>query len=247
MVDDPFPEGMLQDIEKYLAADHLREIGHDVYDDCLNTGLFFPLQRRAELAQMMRIARSIQPRTIFEIGSDKGGGLYHWVKCLPSVQRAIACEIRGTPYAKTFERYFPEVKFLFLGSSSYDSTVVKTVSEWLGSLRIDCLFIDGDKDGFDRDWHAYRPLMSPRGVVFLHDVQDAPGPRALLERLKREGYRTQTILDLTDWYTADSREQMGLPIKNAYEQWLRYWRGASCGVGVIYLDKDTVNFFGREG
>ena len=53
---------------------------------------------------MLAIANKYSPTTIYEIGADKGGGLYHWCMSCPTVKHVIACEIRGLPYKELFEK-----------------------------------------------------------------------------------------------------------------------------------------------
>ena len=73
-----------------------------LYDRNIQTGdvyahpVLFPLQRQAEAAEMVKVARGVSPTVVMEIGADKGGGILAWCM-LPTVRRVIACEIRGTP------------------------------------------------------------------------------------------------------------------------------------------------------
>jgi hypothetical protein len=235
-MDESFPPGMLDDIARFFADEARREPGLDLYPDVFETAYFFPLQRKGELAAMMRLARSVQPKVVMEIGADKGGGLYHWCKCLPSVQRVVACEVRGLPYAPLFEKKFPHLSFLWLHGSSYDPGNVRRVAEWLSGDQINCLFLDGDKGAFLDDFRAYVPLAN--GLVFVHDIQD-PAPGAAFKSMT-EGRQWSTIFDRADSHWAMERASRGIPPASAHEAWLRHWEGRSCGVGVLYL-KEKAN------
>lgn len=57
-MDDKFPDGMLESIANVIATDH-SPTGLDLYDAVFDSPLMFPLQRRAEMAAMMRLARSV--------------------------------------------------------------------------------------------------------------------------------------------------------------------------------------------
>lgn len=230
-MDEPFPIGMMDCIRKFFATEDTRDPGFDVYQDVFDTELFFPLQRQAELALMMQEARKINPVTVMEIGSDKGGGLYHWCKSLHSVTQVIACEIRGTPYASMFEDSFPNITFNWQPKGSIDA--VLDVRDWLGIDKIDCLFIDGDKGKFVEDFDAYLPLMNPNGIVFMHDINDRE-PTLAFEKVICRGYRHKRIID-----TSDYRRETIKPSNTPHGGWLRHWRGRSCGVGVIYLGDKT--------
>jgi cephalosporin hydroxylase len=63
-----------------MENDKDRMPGLDLYTEIFDHPWLFPLQRKAEMAAMMKLARSIEPKTVMEIGSDKGGSFYHWVK-----------------------------------------------------------------------------------------------------------------------------------------------------------------------
>lgn len=243
-MDAPFPEGMLADIEKFFREVHpTLEPGKDMYDEVFATNHFFPLQRKRELTRMMQIARNVSPATVMEIGADKGGGLYHWCMCLPTVRNVIACEIRGTPYCDPFEAAFPNIDFLWLAESSQGdggprrTSTIDVVKMFLkqdsipAPRKIDVLFIDGDKLGMLKDFEAYLPMVrQPGGVVFIHDVQDHE-PYHQFQGIVKRGYRTETIIDKSEYF--------GLPFdfqpKTPWEGWLQHWRGRSCGVGVVYL------------
>lgn len=230
-MDAPFPEGMLAHWERFFS--NKEQISLDpksgVCEAVFQDPLIFPLQRKEEMAQMLRIASSISPRIIFEVGSDKGGSVLNWC-LLPTVQVAIAAEIRGLPYADLFAEAFPDIKFLWLPDSSHDPLTVQQVQHFLNGDRIDCLFLDGNKAAYLKDFDAYLPLMDPQGIVFLHDIQDSPGPKEAFAALKRRGYRTKPIIDTSDvkraWKTMEN---------TPHAHWLRWWNGRSSGLGVVYL------------
>lgn len=235
-MDAPFPEGLTKDIETFLTEVHPElKSNQDLYPEVFKTNLFYPLQRQEEMKQMMKLAKEVSPEVVYEIGADKGGGLYHWCQ-LDSVRKVIACEIRGTPYRELFERAFPFIDFLWIEDSSYAPETVREVNEWLEGDGIDCLFIDGDKGQFRKDFDLYLPMMNPDGIVFMHDVQDSP-PRHAFESLK-PSYITETIILKEDYIRLAQQVAQGYRATTAHENWLLHWKGRSCGVGVIYLGKD---------
>jgi predicted O-methyltransferase YrrM len=239
-MDAPFPEGMIQEIETFLSHDGSRLPGRVLYNDVFDTSMFFPLQRQRELREMMSIAADLSPVTVMEIGSDKGGSLYHWCKCHPTVKNVIACEIRGTPYSSLFERAFPRIQFLWLAESSYEKPAVEKVRRFLGDTEIDCLFIDGDKLRFLDDFRAYLPFMARPGTVFMHDINDREPRAAFLQVSAMAGAgelkaSVTEFIDITDSEAAMKREAKGIPPASAHESWLRHWKGRSCGVGVIQI------------
>ena len=234
-MDADFPDEMTESIERFFREVHPKLIpGQDVYPEVFETALFFPLQRQRELARMMQIARSISPKTVMEIGADKGGGLYHWCNSLPTVKNVIACEIRGTPYGGIFEDGFPITSFLWIEGPSRDASLLGLVKTYLKTETIDCLFIDGCKLTMLEDFDAYLPTMSKGGIVFIHDVQD-DYPAQTFNALRNRGYRTELILDKSEASEAVAREKAGEVTKSPWDGWLKYWIGRSCGVGVVYV------------
>lgn len=233
-MDADFPVELKDDVRKFFQHDVARPAGLSVYDDVYdNAGCMFPLQRKRETAYMMQTARRITPQVVMEIGADKGGGFYHWCKSLLSVRRAIACEVRGTPYAEEFKHNFPNIDFLFLPKSSYAMSTVAEVAEWLGGDKIDCLFIDGDKSQFYLDYTLYSPFIRKGGLLFVHDIRD-PGPREAWIKMKGQHVHREFI-DESEAHEACEREKQGVASISQHENWLRHWRGQSAGVGVLFL------------
>ena len=233
----------------FFRNEYRRKLGTLTYEESYACD-WFPLQRRLELEQTLEIARGTAPRTIAYIGTSSCAGLYHWLKALPTVEACIACDIYGFPCKDLFEDHWPLVKFLWLDSSSYHPFTVSLARGWLRELgtsgryararTIDCLYLDGDKGGFVDDWEAYTPLMSPEGLVFIHDICETTtggngNPRRCYMLAKHEGYRTEEIVDMSEAEEALGRQGEGLPVANGYEEWLRHWGTTSCGVGVVYL------------
>lgn len=203
-------------LPKTLAADWAALFASDhnsvaVFDH----SVLFPLQRKTELYMML--AAVGEPRVVMEIGADKGGGLYHWC-ALPSVERVIACEIRGTPYRDAFEAAFPHIDFLWLPVPSREESTIVAVEAWLGDDTIDVLFLDGEKAHFYEDLVAYLSYVA--GYVLFHDIRD----EATGQAWRRAVGDKAEIVCTVDWFTAPQTE---------HGAWLREWKGQSCGVGVL--------------
>lgn len=233
-MDAPMPPQVGPAWDRFMELNRDLESGRDVYPEIFENGWLFPLQRMRETAKMIAMARTIYPKTVMEIGSDKGGSFFHWVKGLrPS--KAIAIEIRGIPFAESFRTAFPKTEFYFAGgASSYEPAQVRAVRMFLDEEKIDCLFIDGDKSAVDKDFAAYLPMMRNGGLVFIHDIVDDIEPRRVFNRLKAQ-YKTQQIVDTSEYDAIEARELEGLTIATAYEGWFRVWKRTSCGVGVVYV------------
>jgi len=240
--DPAFHPDMVPEIERWLRSSYNApewDEDHPCVDWVFETERMFPLQRKAELAAMLRKAHEYRPRCVMEIGADKAGGLYHWCKRMPELHYCVACEIRGTPYRRSFEAAFPHVDFLWVEASSYASTTVEAVRGWLAArgIKINVLFCDGDKCHAHHDIRLYEPMMSRPGVIFVHDILDeAPGRDwgPITERQYRA--RKGAIVYADEWRQLfdEGAAPMRQP-RNAWEQWLLHWKGQSCGVGFLEL------------
>lgn len=232
-MDAPLPEGLVDAWISYLGNDNQRPRGESLYHEVFDHPILFPLQRKAETSKMIRLAQSLRPKVIYEIGSDKGGSVYHWVKGVPTIKRMISCEIRGVPYMHAFNGAFGDVDFLWMAESSYADTTIDRVKTWLGDDKIDILFIDGDKGAFLKDFWAYHPMMATDGVVMMHDVVDEPMKSAF--NSVSELYSNIHIRDISEVSEIIERENASIPPASSYEGWLRYWKERSCSVGVVFL------------
>lgn len=225
----PYPK----DIDKKMSEclEKTRDIGygHTTYD-LIYSSACFPFQRKRELSVMMELAQRIKPKIVMEIGLGNGGGLFHWCKSQPTLEKVIGSEVREIPYKREFENHFTQYNFLWVGASRNSFSKVKN---WLGGQTIDCLFIDGDKKNLDKDFNLYLPLVSPKGIVFCHDVFGTTiNPfRKITENSNRQYVK---FADTSESLEAIQREMLKIPSQSAYENWLRKWRGRSGGFGVIY-------------
>jgi predicted O-methyltransferase YrrM len=230
-MDAPMPPEVKTAWERFAYLDGNRKPGQNLYMDIFKDGWLYPLQRTRETEKMIAFARTIAPRVVMEIGTDKGGGFYHWVKGLEPA-KAIAVEFRGCPFAGIFPAMLPKTQMKFIEGSSYDPGTVQSVMEFLNGDLIDVLFIDGDKNGTEQDFKAYLRFIRPGGLVMIHDVVDKHiHPSQFFFNLR--GYEKDIIFDGTEGLEAAARGEAGLPIDSAYEQWLRIWKDTSCGVGII--------------
>ena len=224
------------DLLDHIAAliDSKEPANDFIYEYVFTDSTWFPLQRRNELRWMLKIAQRVEAKTIFEIGADKAGTLFHWCK-LPGVERVICCENRGTPYAALFEQAFPHIQFLWLAESSYAPQTISRVKNWLNGTKIDMLFIDGDKGAFPKDFNAYKPFCRQGGVIFLHDLYDAEPGEDVLKILRTHQGQSLRIVDTTESVEAVLNISSTQESSWSHDSWLRHWRGASAGVGVVFL------------
>jgi predicted O-methyltransferase YrrM len=238
---NPIMSQLREEWEQFMKLEYNRPEGLPVYEDIFKNGWLFPLQRINETRTMIQIAQTLRPQHVMEIGSDKGGGFYHWVKgLLPGLKTAVAIEYSGIPFDAAFQKAFSTVDFKFVHGSSYAPDTVAQVEAFMTGRRFDCVFIDGDKSQTRADFNAYVGLVRPGGLVFIHDVEESvyngrvPNPSAVFYEL-RKYYSVMAILDGREGMGAEGRQLEGVPVDSGYENWLRIWKWNSCGVGVVRI------------
>lgn len=227
--DGAFPPDLMQAWDRFLREDHIN------VEDVFNDPVVFPLQRVEEWRVMMQLASATHPRTLVDIGSDKCGGLWLWLKCLPSLRNVVSCEIRGVPCAKLFEKQWPNVRFTWIGGSSRSDAAKLAFKQ---AMPIDVLFIDGDKSRFIDDFDNCLPCMSDGGIAFMHDITDpAPGEafEAIAAGRGTAGFSHARMIDTSSAVRSKLLDDAGIPPRTCHEGWLRHWNGRSCGVGVIWM------------
>ena len=136
-------------------------------------GQVFPShQIRTEIMGFVRLARSIEPRTVVELGTAEGGTHFLLGATLPSVTTKVAVDlfVQNTRLLRKFMR--PECRQAFVEGSSYAPETVEAVRRTLAGTPIDVLFIDGDHtyDGARADFERYAPLVRPGGLIAFHDI-----------------------------------------------------------------------------
>lgn len=119
--------------------------------------------QKEDLAIVLPIIDSINPKVVVEIGTYRGGSAGLWMKrYLPELFITIDVEkladIDGCHYLH--------------GKSSQDPAVVEQVKQILNGRPVDFLFIDGSHKyaNAKRDFELYSPMVRPGGLIMFHDV-----------------------------------------------------------------------------
>ena len=192
-----------------------------------------PLQRSFEMQEMFNLVQGNKPRVVVEIGTSRGGGVYHWADNVECVDRIAGVDVNGQPYAPVFREMFPSIDWHFHHGSSLERDWLDGLIAWLGGDKIDVLFIDGCKTAFRTDFDNHLSLMSPSGIVFMHDIQSTAAA-AWKQLEERSPWDTCRLIDTSESLAAMQRMRRGEEA-TAYEKWLRSYRGRSAGVGVVFL------------
>lgn len=145
-------------------------------------------QRKAEIMRLLELLEFERPRTVVEIGMDRGGTLFLWSRVAADDALLVTVERepvhgrlgRFSPFAfvrASFAQKAQRIVFVDRASSA-DPTTLGRVKAALGARSIDFLFIDGDHsyEAVKRDYELYGPLVRPGGLIALHDVARSAAP-----------------------------------------------------------------------
>ncbi len=138
-------------------------------------------QRKKEIIELTDTIRSIKPKVILEIGTRKGGTLFMWSRvCCGGI--IISIDLPEGPFGggyprkkKKLYKYFgmdSNTKMHLIQNNSHSKETLGMVKNYLGSRKIDFLFIDGDHsyEGVKKDFNIYREFVRDGGIIAFHDI-----------------------------------------------------------------------------
>jgi predicted O-methyltransferase YrrM len=158
----------------------------------------YSMQRKPEIAELLRRAADLRPRVVVEIGTASGGTLFLLTRVAAPDALLVSLDLPGGRFGggyqawrKPIYRSFaaPGQRIVLLRGSSHDPAMAERLRRQLGGRAIDFLFIDGDHsyDGVRADFETYAPLVRPGGLIAFHDiVPDPKQPDMQVERFWRE-------------------------------------------------------------
>ena len=144
-------------------------------------GFLYPFQVPEEFVRLLEDVRKLNPQTVVEIGTHRGGTLYLWARLARPDAILVSIDLPGgkfgggySPFrAPIYRRFAQERQKLHLvrANSHAESTLVEA-KRLLAGQPIDLLFIDGDHtyEGVKKDWEMYSPLVRSGGLIAFHDV-----------------------------------------------------------------------------
>ena len=140
-----------------------------------------PAQRPGEILDLLRLIAAEPPRTVVEIGTNRGGSLFLLSRAVAHDATIVSVDLPGGPFGGG---YSPTLKPLYhafarrrqrihlLRADSHDPATTARVGRLLRGRAIDLLFIDGDHtlEGVRADYELYAPLVRPGGLICFHDI-----------------------------------------------------------------------------
>jgi cephalosporin hydroxylase len=168
-----------------------------------------PMQVREELWDFAKAAADIDPETVCEIGTARGGSYYVWSRYLdatnyvsidlPGGRFGGGHSVRRAEFLGEVCRR-PGVEQAFLRGDSHSPEIARRTEEMLDGRDIDFLFIDGDHtyEGVKDDFERYSPFVADGGLIAFHDIVDIEhDPDCEVDRFwheLREEYETTEII-----------------------------------------------------
>jgi len=160
-------------------VDQPAELAALMFHDSAN--VLAPRQVPEELASLLKEVRSLRPCTVLEIGTDRGGTLFLWMRLADPHATVVSIDLPGGkfgggygPLRERLYRRFPangQILHL-LRLDSHQVSTLEHAKQLFGGGQIDFLFIDGDHtyEGIQQDWEMYSPLVRAGGMIVFHDV-----------------------------------------------------------------------------
>lgn len=157
----------MSDIDKELAREAVRRGA---------------VQKVPELEGLIGLVRERRPRTVVEIGTDRGGTLFAWCRLADPEALLVSIDLPGGLFgggyswreARRFRHFFaqPGQTIHTIRRDSHDPKTVRRLERLLSGRHVDFLLIDGDHtyEGAKRDWELYEPFVAPGGLIALHDI-----------------------------------------------------------------------------
>ena len=129
----------------------------------------------AEICALLALVAQRAPERVLEIGRAQGGTAFLLSRAIPSVVWTLSIDL--CPRHSRTLRFFnaPGRAFHSVRGSSRDERVFAHIARQVAAAPVDLLFIDGDHsyDGVAADYHLYRPLVRPGGLIVFHDIVPA--------------------------------------------------------------------------
>jgi predicted O-methyltransferase YrrM len=144
-------------------------------------GFLFPFQVAEEFVRLLEDVRKLNPQTVLEIGTHRGGTLYFWARLARPDAILVSIDLPGgkfgggySPFRAPIYRRFAQErqKLHLLRANSHAGSTLEEAKRLLAGQPIDLLFIDGDHtyEGVKKDWEMYSPLVRSGGLIVFHDV-----------------------------------------------------------------------------
>ena len=144
-------------------------------------GIINAVQNKSEILKLLKLLKGRSPRLVIEIGTLNGGTLFLFSHVASDNARLISIDLPGGIHGGGYPFWkIPLYKHLLcegrrvtlVRADSHDENTIHKVTNLLRGEKVDFLFIDGDHtyEGVSRDFHNYKQLVKPGGIIAFHDI-----------------------------------------------------------------------------
>ena len=144
-----------------------------------------PRQNPMEIEELYRKILALNPGTVLEIGTARGGTLYLWTQAAREDAVIVSVDLPGGAFGGAYsrcrlpfyERFAgPDQRLHLLLDDSHRPDTLEQVRACLNDRPLDFAFIDGDHTyaGVRADFLMYGPLVRPGGLIAFHDILERP-------------------------------------------------------------------------
>lgn len=129
-------------------------------------------QIKEEIQSLIEHVRSLNPDVIVEIGTQKGGNCFLFLRSFESCRLVLGLDRKVHNWEKLVYAGRAGQRFVPIEGDSSSPVVEAMVRKQLRGKKIDLLFIDGDHsyDGVLRDLNRFFPYVSDGGLIAFHDI-----------------------------------------------------------------------------
>ena len=177
-----------------------------------------PMQCEKEIVEFAKVVRDLEPDTVVEIGTAKGGSLFILAQMAPTAH-IISVDLPPEEATKpqtppSFQSTFgDEISYDAVRSDSHDAETRNQVENLSGG-EIDLLFIDGDhsETSVRHDFMQYAPLVRDGGLIAFHDIEyEQGGVDAIWDELNLSNrYSTSEIVFSEERIARTARVGIGI-------------------------------------
>jgi predicted O-methyltransferase YrrM len=178
--------------------------------------LIEPWQVRSEIAEVLRILEKKPPRAVMEIGTANGGTLFLLSRVATEDALIISLDLPGGSFGGGYPEWKKGVyesfaragqKMHLLRANSHDETVKKTVTDIVGSSKIEFMFIDGDHtyEGVKEDFYSYQHLLAPGALIMFHDIAPHPNPIYGVDKFWKEIRQLHPANEFVESWTSSGK------------------------------------------
>lgn len=141
------------------------------YFKIASMSLLQPSQIKSEITGLLNLLNAVKPRSVLEIGTNKGGTLYLLSKVSAEDATLASIDIRIINEELIYSTARKEQKIILLEGDSNSQEIINKIRS-LFPDGLDFLFIDGDHsyEGVKKDFTNYSPLVKIGGYVAFHDI-----------------------------------------------------------------------------